>query len=100
MTTFLHVRWTHAFMDQPTELYSEVVDGWESRKVEVYADGRADLAGQGLQSGSTYLGEVMVSSLEEIAADPQFQPKYITGEAFEMLWRMAVEWHPRLQEPL
>jgi len=99
MTLYLHVRWRHEFADEPTDIYSEVEDGWESRKVEVYADGRVDCAGEGFQSGSTYLAELEFSSLEEIAAVPGFDPEYITGVAFEEMWRVAVEAQPHQRGP-
>jgi hypothetical protein len=40
---YVKVRWNHALPNEPVVLYSELDDQmWETRKVEVYADGRAD----------------------------------------------------------
>lgn len=74
-------------------LYSDVdFDGWEVRKVDEYADGRRNLAGDGVETGSTFLGEAQTPSIEEINADPQFDAVEISAEEFEMIWRAAKDW--------
>lgn len=71
-------------------LFSELTDDmWETRKVEVYADGRADFADSEERSGSTKLGIEPYPPLEEIAADPQFEPVVISAEEFEAAWKSA-----------
>lgn len=72
-------------------LYSELNDEfWELRKIEVYADGRADFADNKRQSGSTKLGIEPLPSLNEIAADPEFNPSKISAEEFEIMWERAL----------
>ena len=87
---YYRVRWIHEFMDEPLDLYSEVdEDGWEQRKVEIFRDGRMGYAEATAHSLSTELSEKVLPSLEEIAADPQFQPSEITQAAFEEVWQRA-----------
>lgn len=65
---------------------SHVVDGWEVRKVDEFADGRLVRADREHESGSTRLSEAPVPSAEEIGGDPQF----VVGKAaFESVWTQA-----------
>lgn len=84
---YIKVRWLHDDPDEPVLLYSELdEERWEVRKVEIYRDGRHELACDWLVTGTTRLGEVPVPPLEEIAADPEFEPTEITKEEFEEAW--------------
>ena len=85
----LRVRWRHHFAEEPIILISEVVDGREVRKVEVYRDGRIDYADQSVATGSTMLSTTAFPDLEEIAAQDEFMPESITSEEFEQYWRAA-----------
>ena len=88
--TYIKVKWLHSSTDYPVLLYSELdADRWETRKVEVYADGRVDFADQQEQSGKTELGIVPVPPLEEIAADSEFEPEMISAEEFQSVWKQA-----------
>jgi hypothetical protein len=64
----------------------EPLVGGQVRKVEVYADGHVGYAGPGEEHGSTWLGEKPVPPLDEIAADPQFEPRAIGRDEFEKVW--------------
>lgn len=87
---YVKVRWIHTSPDYPVKLYSELNDElWELRKVEVYADGRADFADREEQSGSTQLSIEPLPPLEQIAADPEFEPVVISAEEFEAAWESA-----------
>jgi hypothetical protein len=87
---YIHVRWAHSNPDYPVDLYSELDDeSWETRKVEVYADGRVGFADAHTEFGDTGLGEVPVPPLDEIARDPQFEPREISRAEFEAAWEMA-----------
>jgi hypothetical protein len=73
-------------------LVSELDDHrWETRKVEIFADGSKGHAMKGQESGGTRLGLVPLPPLDEIAADPQFLPEEITEEEFEAVWRTRLE---------
>jgi hypothetical protein len=88
---YLKVLWHHELSDEPVELYSEIDDaGYESRKVEIYRDGRRDFADGESSSGTTMLGEGPIPSLEEITEQEEFSPSLIEVADFERVWRQAV----------
>lgn len=90
---YLRVHWFHDSLQDPVVLYSEVDDeGREVRKVDEYLEGRRDLAGSGIETGSTFLAEGRFASLEEINADSQFEAAEIPSEEFEVVWRLAKNW--------
>jgi hypothetical protein len=94
MTTYLHVTWHQDFDNEPVELYSEQDDeGWQTRKVDIYRDGRMDYADERTSTGTTFLAEIPVGPIEEIAADPQFSPRWISSDEFERQWTAAVARH-------
>lgn len=87
---YVKVKWLHTSADYPVLLYSELTaDRWELRKVELYADGRMGFADREEQSGSTELGIEPLPPLEQIAADPEFEPAIISAEEFESVWARA-----------
>ena len=59
---------------------------WETRKVEIFADGSKGYARRGEEAGGTALGQLPVPPLQEIASDPQFLPEEITKDEFEAIW--------------
>lgn len=84
------MKWIHDLPDTPELLYSELdSEQWEIRKVEVYPDGRMDFADHEERTGSTKLGIEPMPPLEDIAADPQFEPQVISAEEFESVWERA-----------
>lgn len=89
---YIRVKWKHSFECEPVYLYSELDDNsWELRKVEVYADGRYDFAGEGESMGDARLSTEPIPSLEEISLDPQFESAEITKAEFERIWKLARE---------
>lgn len=88
---YLMVEWCHSFSNEPVELYSEIdEDGWEVRKVEVYADGSSGYADAHTQTKGSGLSKERLPSFEEIAADPQFNPREISADEFDQIWRSFV----------
>jgi hypothetical protein len=87
MIRYMKVEWQHDLPNEPVLLLSEIVNGRETRKIEVYRDGRCDFADENSNSGTTILSETLMPSVEEIASDPQFSPKEITNSQFEEFWR-------------
>ncbi len=84
---YLYVKWLHKNPGDPVHLYSEIGDdGYELRKVEIYADGRKGFADGSEEAGGTVLGSMPVPSLAEIATQPEFQPKTIPQEEFQRIW--------------
>lgn len=86
---FQHVRWLHDDPEDPVVLWAYVVDGWEVRKVDEFADGRLAWADDQHESDSTGLGTVPVPAPDEIGADPQFLVELVTSEAFDRVWQRA-----------
>lgn len=89
MARYLRVFWHHEFDDEPVELLSEIENGREVRKVEVFRDGRAQYAGPLGSSGETMLSETLMPLPEEIAQDPQFSVEPITATEFDAEWQSA-----------
>ncbi len=84
---YLSCRWLHEDPMFPILLYSELDEArWETRKVEIWADGHKGYASAEEQFGDTFLGQVVVPSLDEIAASPEFLPEAITADEFERIW--------------
>ena len=88
--TYLKVKWIHAYADQPVLIYSELDhEHWELRKVEIFPDGRIGYADAEVEVGDPGPGQMPLPSVEEIAADPHFEPEVISKAAFEKIWAMA-----------
>ena len=87
MLTYLRVRWLHDHAAEPVLLLSELNDDrWEVRKIEVFSDATQGYASESESDGRSFLGKLPVPSLEEIAADPEFEPALITASEFEAAW--------------
>ena len=87
---YIKVKWVHSFSDEPVLLYSELdSERWETRKVEVFADGRMNYADRTTSSGDTKLSIEPLPTLDQIDADPQFEPEEITKTEFETVWKKA-----------
>jgi hypothetical protein len=85
--TYIRVRWLHENANDPIWLLSELDDNrWETRKLEIYADGSNGYATKDEESGGTMLGLMPVPVIGEIASDPLFHPEEITKEEFEAAW--------------
>ena len=83
------MEWHHEFPDEPVVLYSEVNEvGAETRKVDVYVDGRMDYAEASRSIGAIKLSELRMP-VEEIAAQPELAPIAISAEVFENIWQRA-----------
>ena len=89
--TYLRVTWLHSSPDDPVDLWSELdVDRDETRKVEIWADGRVGYASADHECCGTRLGEGPLPSFDEIAANPEFEPEVITQSQFEDCWAANV----------
>jgi len=89
---YLKVLWSHDFSDEPVVLYSEVDnEGYETRKVEIYRDGRHDYANAIRSTGTTQLSEKPMPSIKEIAAHAEFSPMAVDLAEFENVYRHATE---------
>lgn len=87
---YIKVRWLHELENEPVMLLSELDDqSFELRKIELYADGHAGYADSDREVGGTFLGEVPVPSVAEIALDSQFVAEEIDAVEFEAAWKKA-----------
>jgi hypothetical protein len=87
---YQRVLWRHDFTDEPTVLWSEIGDdGFETRKVDEYRDGRLDYADENISSGTTRLGDQPMPTLDEINADEGFTAAPISPSDFEHVWQRA-----------
>ena len=93
---YMKVIWKHSCPEDPVVLWSEICsEGYELRKVDLYSDGRLDLAGESISTGNTMLGTDVVPPLSTIAEDPEFEPTDIDPIEFEAIWRAAVRENKR-----
>jgi hypothetical protein len=84
---YIKVRWHHSIPDEPIWLYSELdADRWETRKVEIYTDGRIGFASSTEQTPDTRLGDGPVPPLSEIDADGEFESLAVDRDEFERVW--------------
>jgi hypothetical protein len=87
---YLRVIWSHDFEDEPTVLWSEIGDdGFETRKVDEYRDGRFDYADETRSTGTTLLGDQRTPTLDEINADEEFTAAPISPSDSERVWQRA-----------
>ena len=84
---YIKVLWNHGATDEPVWLYSEINDDcWETRKVEVFADGSMGFADITEVKGGSMLSIEPFPKTAEIAEDPQFVPIEISKAEFEDVW--------------
>jgi hypothetical protein len=88
--TYLYAKWKDAPADSPVEYYSEVDAGrWETRKVEIFADGRAGYASAAGSALDTRLAIVPLPAIAEIASQSEFEARPIDASEFEDVWKRA-----------
>jgi hypothetical protein len=89
VTYFQRVQWLHGDPEEPVVLWAHVVDGWEVRKVDEFADGRLAWADGGHEDGATRLSSTPMPTPEEIAGDAQFVVEVVDESSFERMWARA-----------
>ncbi|MEU3724330.1 hypothetical protein [Streptomyces sp. NPDC031705] len=91
---YWHVRWLHDDPDDPIVFYSEIGDdGYESRKVQIYRDGRRIRADEQHEGADIALGEVPVGNISDVDAQPEFEAVLVARALFESVWESA-SWPP------
>ncbi|GLY97832.1 hypothetical protein [Actinoplanes sp. NBRC 103695] len=87
---YVKVTWTHDFTDEPVLYLSELgADGYETRKVQYYRNGRSEWADQSHETDTAGLAEVAFPPLNEISDQPEFNAVVITPDEFERAWNEA-----------
>lgn len=91
---YMKADWFHQDPDDPILYYCEIgEDGYETRKIEVYRDGRMAVANQYEDEdpdGEAWLATVVIPPIEEIDEDPQFRAVEIQTSEFEDMWEKAL----------
>lgn len=92
----MKVEWIHEFEDDPVLYLSELgEDGYETRKVQFYRDGRSEWASETFETATAGLSEIPFASLDEISRNPEFVAEEITAAEFERAWTEARSGHRR-----
>ncbi|MFD9057065.1 DUF6881 domain-containing protein [Streptomyces albidoflavus] len=87
---YVKVAWVHDFADDPVLYLGELGDdGYETRKVQFYRDGRSEWADESFETATVGLSEISFPPLEEISSQPEFTAQVITPEEFERAWNEA-----------
>lgn len=86
MERYQRVEWHHGFDEEPIVIYSEI-----DAKVEQFRDVTSTFADELTATGSSWLSEVALPSLEEINEQPEFKAEPIEASTFEAVWRSAHE---------
>ena len=88
---YFDVLWNYLDQRTPIRFVTELDDQrWEGRKVEFFPDGSCGVAGPGLQTKNTFLGQVPWPPLAEIQSQAEFTIREITKEDFEGIWLAVV----------
>jgi hypothetical protein len=87
---YVRVSWLHDQESDPVLYLSELgADGYETRKVQIYRDGRAEWADESHETDAVGLSEIPFPPLEEISVQPEFEAESISAEEFEEGWARA-----------
>ncbi|MFI7094973.1 DUF6881 domain-containing protein [Streptomyces lydicus] len=90
MVQYWKVIWHHDFTAEPVTLFSENgEDGYETRKVQEYRDGRLLRTDGSAETADIGLSEVPVGRIEDVSAQPEFSASVITAGEFEAVWSAA-----------
>lgn len=87
---YSRLSWTHSSPTEPVEILSEYdQDGWERRKVEVFADGSMGHASNNESGGGSELALIPCPPDEEVVDEPEFRVSELTQAEFEVAWNRA-----------
>ncbi|MGN5380524.1 DUF6881 domain-containing protein [Streptomyces lasalocidi] len=89
---YVKVEWSHSFEEDPVIYLSELGDDrYETRKVQIYRDGRSEWADETHETATVGLSEIAFPDLREISSQPEFTAVLISAEEFELAWNRARE---------
>lgn len=89
---YIKAEWQHEESESmdPIIIYSEIQDdGWEKRKVELYADGKFGFADKDASVNGTPLSLEPMPTVEEIDKQEKFAAIEISPAEFEEVWTKA-----------
>lgn len=86
------ILWHHDDPACPVEVFSELGnDGYETRKVHIFRDGRHDYADETRWTKDTELGDQRVEE-EDKESTPELEMMRVSSEQFNTAWCRAREW--------
>jgi len=92
MFSYIYSKWKTSPSGSPFEFYSELDPArFETRKVEIFKDGRFGFASSANATLGTRLGNAPVPPVREIRQQPEFEVKEINVQDFEKIWKLATE---------
>ncbi|GAA6167315.1 DUF6881 domain-containing protein [Sessilibacter corallicola] len=92
MSTYIYSKWKNSPAGSPVEFYSELDSArYETRKVEIFQNGKICYASKAKSTGETRLGITPVPPIAEIMSQPEFDIKTITKQEFENMWQQATQ---------
>ncbi|MGC7097261.1 DUF6881 domain-containing protein [Amycolatopsis lurida] len=87
---YVRVKWKHDSDDDPVWYLSELdEDGYETRKIQIYRDGRSEWADGNHETDSVGLAEIAFPGVDVVNAMPDFDAEEITAAEFGLAWRNA-----------
>ncbi len=87
MATYIYSKWKQAAAGYPVEFYSELDQRrYETRKIEIFADGKIGHANQAVSVSGTRLGIIPVPPLAELKQLHEFVTEEISATVFEAKW--------------
>ena len=90
MMKYFRIDWIHEYPDDPIRLYSEVgQDGYETRRVDIYRDGRAVCISEQTQDDDNLLSDQVYPSLQELNSKDEWdetRAQEIARKEFETIW--------------
>jgi hypothetical protein len=90
MASYIHSTWRSAPPDSPHEFYSELdPQRFETRKIEIFADGRVGYASAAGTTQDTRLSIEPLPTVSEIRAQGEFEINEITKSDFDAAWKMV-----------
>lgn len=92
MSTYIYSKWKNSPVGSPVEFYSELDPSrYETRKIEIFANGKLGFASSGNATEGTRLGITPVPPISEIRSQPEFEIKEISKIDFEKKWQEATK---------
>ncbi len=92
MSAYIYSQWKKSPAGSPVEFYSELDSSrYETRKIEVFANGKLGFASATKATEGTRLGITPVPQISEIRSQPEFNVKEISKKEFEAKWLEATK---------
>ncbi len=92
MSTYIYSKWNNSPAGSPVEFYSELdPNRYETRKIEVFANGHLGFASVIKATEGTRLGITPVPQISEIRSQHEFDIKEIRKKDFEAKWLEATK---------